>query len=76
MEMIYTALKPCFACPSDFEKLKPFMQANCSKLGLEWSNYEAIANRILAEPSLGKFIYVEQSQGEVLGFLMVTSEFN
>jgi len=52
------------------------MQENCKKLELIWSNYAAVAERILADQNLGKFVYVEAESGEVVGFLFVTYEWS
>ncbi len=61
---------------ADFEKLEQIMQLNSKKLQLIWSNYAAVAARILADQNLGKFVYVETASGEVVGFLFVTYEWS
>ena len=52
------------------------MRLNCTKMGLTWENYSAVAERILGDQNLGKFVYAESATNEVAGFLFVTYEWS
>ena len=76
MESLQTSYNAKLGGKDDFAKLEPLMRVNCEKLALPWENYSVVANRILSDQNLGKFVFVEDSANEVVAFLFVTYEWS
>ena len=73
--MAESATKGRSAVESDFDKLVPLLQTNCTRMQLEWSNYEVAARQIIQNPDYGFFIVAEEG-AEIVGVTFFTFEWS
>jgi hypothetical protein len=60
----------------DHQRLEQVFKAHCSRMNLQWSNFEPVAKKILSHIDFGLVLLAEDSEQTVHGFMMFTYEWS